>query len=169
MLRRRQHGTSDHRVLPRHLSQAAVRSVPGRDRAEARVIRSSDEKARRDGGIARSVTVPAPLDRAGVAVSYRPISSREGMSIAFVFPGQGSQAVGMGKALADAFAPARGVFEEVNAALGEKLTRIMWEGPAETLTLTENAQPALMAVSLAAMRVLEAHAGVNLARDARFV
>ena len=91
------------------------------------------------------------------------------MSIAFVFPGQGSQAVGMGKALADAFAPARAVFEEVNAALGEKLTRIMWEGPAETLTLTENAQPALMAVSLAAMRVLETHAGVNLARDARFV
>jgi [acyl-carrier-protein] S-malonyltransferase len=91
------------------------------------------------------------------------------MSFAFIFPGQGSQAVGMGKALADAFAPARVVFEEVDAALGEKLTRTMWEGPAETLTLTENAQPALMAVSLAAMRVLEAHAGVDLARDARFV
>jgi [acyl-carrier-protein] S-malonyltransferase len=91
------------------------------------------------------------------------------MSFAFVFPGQGSQAVGMGKALADAFAPARVVFEEVDAALGEKLTRTMWEGPAEALTLTENAQPALMAVSLAAMRVLEAHAGVDLARDARFV
>lgn len=75
----------------------------------------------------------------------------------------------MGKALADAFAPARAVFEEVDAALGEKLTRTMWEGPAEALTLTENAQPALMAVSLAAMRVLEAHAGVDLARDARFV
>jgi [acyl-carrier-protein] S-malonyltransferase len=91
------------------------------------------------------------------------------MSFAFVFPGQGSQAVGMGKALADAFAPARSVFEEVDAALGEKLTRTMWEGPAEALTLTENAQPALMAVSLAAMRVLEDHAGVDLARDARFV
>ena len=91
------------------------------------------------------------------------------MSFAFVFPGQGSQTVGMGKALADAFAPARSVFEEVDAALGEKLTRTMWEGPAEALTLTENAQPALMAVSLAAMRVLEAHAGVDLARDARFV
>ena len=91
------------------------------------------------------------------------------MSFAFIFPGQGSQAVGMGKALADAFAPARAVFEEVDAALSEKLTRTMWEGPAETLTLTENAQPALMAVSLAAMRVLEAHAGVDLARDARFV
>src|SRR6476620_6768919 len=91
------------------------------------------------------------------------------MSFAFVFPGQGSQTVGMGKALADAFAPARSVFEEVDAALGEKLTRTMWEGPAEALTLTENAQPALMAVSLAAMRVLEAHAGVDLARDAQFV
>src|SRR5438132_4094009 len=91
------------------------------------------------------------------------------MSFAFVFPGQGSQAVGMGKALADAFAPARAVFEEVDAALGQKLTRTMWEGPAETLTLTENAQPALMAVSLAAMRVLQADAGVELARDARFV
>jgi [acyl-carrier-protein] S-malonyltransferase len=91
------------------------------------------------------------------------------MSFAFVFPGQGSQAVGMGKALADAFAPARAVFEEVDAALGEKLTRTMWGGPAEALTLTENAQPALMAVSLAAMRVLEAYAGVDLARDARFV
>jgi [acyl-carrier-protein] S-malonyltransferase len=91
------------------------------------------------------------------------------MSFAFVFPGQGSQAVGMGKALADAFAPARAVFEEVDAALGQRLTSIMWEGPAETLTLTENAQPALMAVSLAAMRALEAHAGVDVARDACFV
>src|SRR5215813_9419319 len=91
------------------------------------------------------------------------------MSFAFVFPGQGSQAVGMGKALAEAFGPARAVSEEVDAALGEKLTRIIWEGPAETLMLTENAQPALMAVSLAAMRVLETQAGVDLARDARFV
>jgi [acyl-carrier-protein] S-malonyltransferase len=91
------------------------------------------------------------------------------MSLAFIFPGQGSQAVGMGKALADAFAPARAVFDEVDAALGEKLTRTMWEGPADTLTLTENAQPALMAVSLATMRVLEAEAGVDLARDAQFV
>src|SRR2546428_8925614 len=91
------------------------------------------------------------------------------MSFAFVFPGQGSQVVGMGKALADAFGPARAVFEEVDAALGEKLTRIIWEGPAETLTLTENAQPALMAVSLAAIRVLETQAGFDPARDARFV
>ncbi len=91
------------------------------------------------------------------------------MTAAFVFPGQGSQAVGMGKALADAFAPARAVFDEVDAALSEKLTSIMWEGPADTLTLTENAQPALMAVSLAVMRVLEAEAGVDLKRDAQFV
>src|SRR5215472_3748818 len=91
------------------------------------------------------------------------------MAVAFVFPGQGSQTVGMGKALADAFAPARAVFEEVDAALGERLSAIIWNGPAETLTLTENAQPALMAVSLATMRVLEAEAGVNLERDAAFV
>src|SRR5919198_211840 len=91
------------------------------------------------------------------------------MSLAFIFPGQGSQAVGMGKGLADTFAPARAVFEEVDAALGEKLTKVIWEGPAETLTLTENAQPALMAVSLATMRVLAAEAGVDLKRDAQFV
>ena len=91
------------------------------------------------------------------------------MTAAFVFPGQGSQAVGMGKALAEAFPQARAVFDEVDAALGEKLTRIMWEGPGDTLTLTENAQPALVAVSLAAMRVLETEAGVDLARDAKFV
>jgi [acyl-carrier-protein] S-malonyltransferase len=91
------------------------------------------------------------------------------MTAAFVFPGQGSQTVGMGKGLAEAFAPARLVFEEVDAALGEQLSEIIWNGPAETLTLTENAQPALMAVSLAAMRVLEAEAGVDLARDAAFV
>src|SRR6187549_1990280 len=91
------------------------------------------------------------------------------MTAAFVFPGQGSQAVGMGKALADAFAPARAVFDEVDAALGERLTATMWDGPADKLTLTENAQPALMAVSLAAMRVLEAEAGLDLKRDAQFV
>ncbi|MGZ5841551.1 MAG: ACP S-malonyltransferase [Xanthobacteraceae bacterium] len=91
------------------------------------------------------------------------------MAAAFVFPGQGSQAVGMGKALAEAFPQARAVFDEVDAALGEKLTTIMWEGPSDTLTLTENAQPALMAVSLAVMRVLEAEAGVDLKRDAQFV
>jgi len=83
------------------------------------------------------------------------------MAVAFVFPGQGSQSVGMGKALAETFAPARLVFEEVDAALGEELSGIMWNGPGETLTLTENAQPALMAVSLAALRTLEAEAGVE--------
>jgi len=91
------------------------------------------------------------------------------MAVAFVFPGQGSQAVGMGKALAANFAPARAVFEEVDAALGSKLSTIIFEGPADTLTLTENAQPALMAVSLAVVRVLEAEAGLDLARDAKFV
>lgn len=91
------------------------------------------------------------------------------MTAAFTFPGQGSQAVGMGKALAEAFAPARAVFAEVDAALGEKLSAIMWQGPADKLTLTENAQPALMAVSVAVMRVLEAEAGLDLTRDARFV
>jgi [acyl-carrier-protein] S-malonyltransferase len=91
------------------------------------------------------------------------------MSVAFVFPGQGSQAVGMGKALAEAFPAAREVFAAVDDALGEKLTAVMWDGPADRLTLTENAQPALMAVSLAAMRVLEREAGVDLARDAAFV
>lgn len=91
------------------------------------------------------------------------------MTTAFVFPGQGSQAVGMGRGLAEAFAAARLVFEEVDAALGEKLSETMWHGPAETLTLTENAQPALMAVSLAALRALEAEAGVDLKRDVAYV
>ncbi|QTL04577.1 ACP S-malonyltransferase [Aquabacter sp. L1I39] len=91
------------------------------------------------------------------------------MSTAFIFPGQGSQAVGMGKALADAFPAARAVFDEVDAALGEKLTAIMWDGPADALTLTTNTQPALMAVSLAAIRVLETEAGLDLSRDASFV
>ena len=91
------------------------------------------------------------------------------MAVAFVFPGQGSQTVGMGKALATNFAAARQLFEEVDAALDSKLSTIIFEGPADILTLTENAQPALMAVSLATLRVLEAEAGLNLARDAQFV
>ncbi|OYX75177.1 MAG: [acyl-carrier-protein] S-malonyltransferase [Rhizobiales bacterium 32-66-11] len=91
------------------------------------------------------------------------------MTTAFIFPGQGSQAVGMGKALAENFAAAKAVFDEVDDALGEALSRTMWDGPIEDLTLTANAQPALMAVSLAAMRVLEAEAGLDLARDASFV
>ena len=91
------------------------------------------------------------------------------MAVAFVFPGQGSQAVGMGKALAANFAAARQVFSEVDEALGDKLSTIVFEGPADTLTLTENAQPALMAVSLATLRVLEVEAGLDLKRDAQFV
>jgi len=91
------------------------------------------------------------------------------MAVAFVFPGQGSQTVGMGKTLAANFAAARQVFEEVDSALGVKLSTTIFEGPADILTLTENAQPALMAVSLAATRALQAEAGLNLARDAQFV
>ena len=88
---------------------------------------------------------------------------------AFVFPGQGSQTVGMGKTLATNFKAAHRVFEEVDSALDSKLSTIIFEGPANTLTLTENAQPALMAVSLAALRVLETEAGLNLAQEAQFV
>ena len=91
------------------------------------------------------------------------------MATAFIFPGQGSQAVGMGKGLAEAFPAARAVFDEVDAALSQKLSTLMWEGPGEELTLTANAQPALMAVSLATIRVLEAEAGLSLARNAAFV
>ncbi|HEX3709828.1 MAG TPA: ACP S-malonyltransferase [Pseudolabrys sp.] len=91
------------------------------------------------------------------------------MAVAFVFPGQGSQAVGMGKALADNFPAARAVLDEVDDALGAKLSALMFEGPAETLTLTENAQPALMAVSLAVIRVLGVEAGLDLKRNAQFV
>jgi [acyl-carrier-protein] S-malonyltransferase len=83
------------------------------------------------------------------------------MSIAFIFPGQGSQAVGMGAELAKSYPAARAVFDEVDAALGQNLSRLMWEGPESELTLTENAQPALMAVSLAAMAVL-AEKGLKL-------
>jgi len=90
------------------------------------------------------------------------------MTTAFTFPGQGSQSVGMGKDLADAFPEARAVFDEVDDALGEKLSRIMWDGPEDRLTLTANAQPALMAVSLAVVAVLRAQ-GRTVAGDAAFV
>ncbi|MGJ3259439.1 MAG: ACP S-malonyltransferase [Rhodospirillales bacterium] len=91
------------------------------------------------------------------------------MSRAFVFPGQGSQAVGMGKEFADAFPAAREVFEEVDDALEQKLSKLMFEGPDDDLTLTENAQPALMAVSMAAMAVLKSEGGIELAKVADFV
>ena len=91
------------------------------------------------------------------------------MARAFIFPGQGSQAVGMGKALAENFTQARRVFEEVNEALLQPLSTLMFDGPESDLTLTENAQPALMAVSLAVIRVLQAECGLDLARDAAFV
>jgi len=91
------------------------------------------------------------------------------MGRAFVFPGQGSQAVGMGKELAEAFTAARLVFEEVDDALSQRLSRLMFEGPESDLTLTENAQPALMAVSLAVVRTLEAEGGLALADHADFV
>ncbi|MBS7804228.1 ACP S-malonyltransferase [Rhizobiales bacterium TNE-4] len=91
------------------------------------------------------------------------------MKAAFTFPGQGSQAVGMGKALAERFPQAKAVFAEVDDALGQNLSGLMFEGPEADLTLTANAQPALMAVSLATIRVLEAEAGLDLTRDAAYV
>jgi [acyl-carrier-protein] S-malonyltransferase len=91
------------------------------------------------------------------------------LKTALIFPGQGSQTVGMGRALADAFPASAQVFEEVDAALGEKLSKLIFEGPEAELTLTANAQPALMATSLAALRALETEAGFDLAREAAFV
>jgi [acyl-carrier-protein] S-malonyltransferase len=88
------------------------------------------------------------------------------MSLAFLFPGQGSQTVGMGQALAEAFPSAREVFQEVDDALGQRLFRLMGEGPEDQLTLTENAQPALMAVSLAVIRVLKTEFGVGIEKAA---
>lgn len=90
------------------------------------------------------------------------------MAIAFTFPGQGSQSVGMGRELADNFAEARAVFQEVDDALGQKLSEIMWHGPEETLTLTSNAQPALMAVSIATIRVMQAQ-GLDLKSKVAYV
>ncbi len=91
------------------------------------------------------------------------------MKTALVFPGQGSQAIGMGKALADEFPTAREVFERVDAALSQNLSQLMFEGPEADLTLTANAQPALMAASIAALRVLETETGFKVAKQAAYV
>src|SRR5437868_5330941 len=91
------------------------------------------------------------------------------MTRAFLFPGQGSQKVGMGRDLADAFASAREVFQEVDDALSQKLSRLMWEGPEADLVLTENAQPAIMAASIAVMRILEKEMGLDVAKHATLV
>lgn len=91
------------------------------------------------------------------------------MTRAFIFPGQGSQAVGMGKVLAEAFLPAREVFQEVDDALSQKLSQIMWEGPEADLLLTENAQAAIMASSIAVLRVLEREGGLDVAKHAKLV
>ena len=91
------------------------------------------------------------------------------MTRAFLFPGQGSQKVGMGKELADAFASARAVFQEVDDALSQKLSKLMWEGPEEDLVLTENAQPAIMASSIAIVRILEQEMGLDVAKHAYLV
>jgi [acyl-carrier-protein] S-malonyltransferase len=91
------------------------------------------------------------------------------VTIALIFPGQGSQQVGMGRGLSDSFAAARAVFEEVDAALGESLSTTIFEGPEDKLVLTANAQPALMAVSLATLRVLQAETGLDVGRHAAFV
>src|SRR5689334_4800699 len=88
---------------------------------------------------------------------------------AFLFPGQGSQKVGMGRALADSFSSAREVFQEVDDALSQKLSKLMWEGPESDLVLTENAQPAIMAASIAVVRILEKEMGLDVGRHAKLV
>ena len=88
---------------------------------------------------------------------------------AFIFPGQGSQFVGMGKVFAEAFACARDVFDEVDDALGQRLSKLMWQGPAPGLELTENAQPAIMSYSLSIIRILQRECGLELSRHARLV
>ena len=108
--------------------------------------------------------LPKPAQRGIPNVRQQKGGGQIIMSRAFLFPGQGAQTIGMGQALAEAYPAARAVFDEVDEALGEKLSALIWEGEQDTLTLTQNAQPALMATSLAAMRALEAEGvGVDAA------
>src|SRR5687768_9580386 len=127
----------------RNKKRHATVIVPSQKLARVAEIRSSAALCSKAGGTGLT---RRPASRHTAAEKK---SRSEIMAVAFTFPGQGSQAVGMGKDLADTFPEARRVFDEVDDALGQKLSKIMWEGPEETLTLTANAQPALMAVSLA--------------------
>ncbi len=146
------------------LPEAADRNA--RSPACVRGRRVTSATARAPRGASRS-TAPRPFSN--LTPSWRQCHSRRAMdnkkegrsrmAKAFIFPGQGSQAVGMGKALAEAFPSARAVFDEVDSALAQPLSKLMFEGPEAELTLTANAQPALMAVSLAAIRVLETECG----------
>jgi [acyl-carrier-protein] S-malonyltransferase len=108
------------------------------------------------------------VNRSAGYITKKANGTRMTMTTAFVFPGQGAQTIGMGKALADAYPAAKAVFDEVDNALGEKLSALIWDGEQDQLTLTQNAQPALMATSLAALRALEAE-GLVLAETASFV
>src|SRR3546814_720659 len=129
--------------------------------------RSCEMVANCRGGAVRRAAPGLP---SSARVSNRAVRfAEETMMRAFIFPGQGSQAVGMGGALADASPVARAVFEEVDEALGQNLFRLMREGPADDLTLTENAQPAIMANAIATLRVFEKEGGIRLADKADFV
>jgi [acyl-carrier-protein] S-malonyltransferase len=136
-------------------------------RAMARKSGANDRLFGPESPLRLDITVPHGVFRPNF-IDFRDVRGAP-MTAAFTFPGQGSQAVGMGKALAEVFPVARAVFDEVDAALGDRLTAIIWDGPAETLQLTQNAQPALMAVSIAALRVLESEAGFSVGRDAAYV
>src|ERR1700730_11046311 len=128
--------------------------------------RNTRTQRRLDNGRGAAITTQPASTNAGSAAKGE---TRFCMKRAFVFPGQGSQAVGMGRVLAATFAPARQVFAEVDDALSQDLSKLMFEGPESDLTLTENTQPALMAASLAVLRVLEAEGGFALTGKAAFV